>query len=111
MAWLTHESASSFRKVLEDPDMVTLSYWLIRLEPVRKARSLDEIIIVFANRTGVEDEVVYAGTSAVVGIKGEEITLYGLLGRGEEELLVVDTSKPRGKLTFKPQPADDDRLT
>ena len=111
MAWLTLESESSFRKVLEDPDMATLSYWLVRLEPVRKARGSKEVIIVFANRTGVEDEVVYAGTSAVIGIKGEEMILYGLLGRGEEELLVVDTSRALGKLTFNLTPADDDALS
>lgn len=91
--------------------MATLSYWLVRLEPVRKARGLNEVIIVFANRTGVEDEVVYAGTSTVIGIKAGEMILYGLLGRGEEELLVVDTSRPRGKLAFNLPPADDDSLS
>ena len=110
MAWLTHEGADSFRQRLEEPDMETLSYWLTRLQPIRKARDLDEIIIIFANLTGVEDEAVYAGTSAVIGIKGEEITLYGLLGRGEEELLVVDTSRPRGKLSFEVRLPNDDNL-
>lgn len=102
MAWLTHEPANSFHKTPTDPDMATLSYWLIRLQPVLRAKDTGEIIVVFANRTGVEDDVCYAGSSTVIGIDNGEITLYGILGRGEEELLVVDTSKPCGKLTFNP---------
>lgn len=46
-----------------------------------------------ANRTGVEGDAVYAGTSAVLGLQCGEVKLYGILGRGERELLMVDTSK------------------
>jgi protein N-terminal amidase len=45
--------------------METLSYWLSRIEPLIRAETEGEIIVVFANRTGTEEEAVYAGTSAV----------------------------------------------
>jgi hypothetical protein len=63
------------------------------LESLIRAEDEGEIIIVLANRTGVEGEAVYAGTSAVLGIQAGEVKLYGVLGRGERELLVVDTSR------------------
>lgn len=53
--------------------METLSYWLARLEPLIRAESEGEIIVVLANRTGIEDEAVYAGTSAVLGINDGEV--------------------------------------
>lgn len=83
--------------------METLSYWLARLEPLIRAETEGEIICVFANRTGTEDEAVYAGTSAVLGIEAGEVKVYGILGRGEKELLVVDTDKrPQAKLISQP---------
>lgn len=83
--------------------METLSYWLARIEPLIRAETEGEIIVVFANRTGTEEEAVYAGTSAVLGIQAGEVKVYGILGRGEKELLVVDTSKrPQAKLISEP---------
>jgi protein N-terminal amidase len=83
--------------------METLSYWLARIEPLIRAETEGEIIVVFANRTGIEEEAVYAGTSAVLGIQAGEVKVYGILGRGEKELLVVDTSKrPQAKLISEP---------
>jgi protein N-terminal amidase len=84
--------------------MDTLSYWLARLEPLIRAETEDEIIVVLANRCGTEDEAVYAGSSAVLGIHAGEVKVYGILGRGEKELLVVDTSKrPQAKLISQPR--------
>jgi protein N-terminal amidase len=58
---------------------------------------------VFANRTGIEEEAVYAGISAVLGIQAGEVKVYGILGRGEKERLVVDTNKrPQTKLVSEP---------
>lgn len=83
--------------------METLSYWLARIEPLIRAETEDEIIVVFANRTGVEEEAMYAGTSAVLGIQAGEVKVYGILGRGEKELLLVDTNKrPQAKLVSEP---------
>lgn len=107
MAWLTREDARSYNRAPRDPDMETLSYWLARLEPVIRAESKGEIIVVLANRCGVEDEAVYAGTSCVLGIQDGEVKVYGILGRGEKELLVVDTSKrPQAKLVSEPTSFD-----
>ena len=62
--------------------------------------------MVLANRCGTEDEVVYAGTSAVLGIQDGEVKVYGILGRGEKELLVVDTTQPpQAKLISQPNSA------
>jgi protein N-terminal amidase len=79
--------------------METLSYWLARLEPIIRTETEGEIIVVLANRSGTEDEAVYAGTSCVLGIHAGEVKVYGILGRGERELLVVDTDvRPQAKL-------------
>lgn len=74
--------------------MQTMMYWVSRLEPIVRLESDREIIVIFANRTGVEDEVTYAGSSTVIGIKDGEVLVYGVLGRGDKELLVVDTDAP-----------------
>lgn len=99
MAWNTREEAETYVVNPKEPDMATLAYWVARLEPLVRREEEGEIIVVLANRSGVEDDAVYVGTSAVLGIEGGEVRLYGVLGRGEEELLVVDTEKgPLGKL-------------
>jgi protein N-terminal amidase len=106
MAWLTRENARSYSRAPKEPDMETLAYWLTRLEPLIRAETEGEIIVVLANRCGMEEEVVYAGTSAVLGIQGGEVKVYGILGRGERELLVVDTNKrPQAKLISQPTPS------
>jgi hypothetical protein len=92
--------------------MDALSFWLARLEPVIRAETEGEITIVLANRTGIENEAVYAGTSAVIGILAGEVKLYGILGRGENELLIVDTEKPPlAKLFSNPESTAWDLLT
>jgi len=99
MAWLTLDEPRPYSRFPNEPDMQTLSYWLSRLEPIIRDESVGEIIVVFANRTGSEDEVLYAGTSAVLGIDAGEVKVYGILGRGERELLIVDTSlSPKARL-------------
>lgn len=94
MAWLTQEDARTFTSLPQEPDMETLTYWVQRMEPIIRAEGEDEIIVVFANRCGVEGETVYAGTSAVLGVQNGEVSVYGLLGRGAKELLVVNTDMP-----------------
>ncbi|KAK1599761.1 carbon-nitrogen hydrolase [Colletotrichum navitas] len=104
MAWMTREDGRLFSRMPNEPDMDTLTYWVTRLEPLIRSDNQEEIIVVFCNRTGNEDEAVYAGTSAVVGIQDGEVKIYGLLGRGEKELLVVDTNNPPyAKLVYRPE--------
>ncbi|KAH6892211.1 carbon-nitrogen hydrolase, partial [Thelonectria olida] len=83
MAWVTQADRRRFSSMPHEPDMETLTYWVTRLEPLIRSDNEDEIIIVFCNRIGHEDDVTYAGTSAVVGIQDGEVKVYGLLGRGE----------------------------
>lgn len=104
MSWSTREDARTFSCTPAEPDMETLTYWAQRLEPVIRKERRDEIIFVFCNRCGREDKVVYAGTSAVIGIKEGEVNVYGLLGRGVKDLLVVDTDvAPFAKLVNRPE--------
>jgi hypothetical protein len=105
MAWLTREDVRDFTRLPQEPDMDTLTYWVQRLEPVIRNERNGEIIVIFCNRTGIEEDIVYAGTSAVIGIKDGEVSVYGLLGRGVKDLLVVDTTvKPFAKLVQRPEP-------
>ncbi|KAK2072559.1 hypothetical protein P8C59_006906 [Phyllachora maydis] len=107
MAWVSREERSSFTRTPEEPDMETLTYWVQRLEPVIRAERENEMIVVFCNRCGVEDDAVYSGTSAVLGIRGGEVSVYGLLGRGVQEMLVVDTGDaPFAKLLNRPEPVE-----
>ncbi|KAI0552176.1 carbon-nitrogen hydrolase [Xylaria curta] len=108
MSWLTREDASLFCRTPNEPDMETLTYWISRLEPLIRSESQEEIVVVFCNRTGIEGDAVYAGTSAVIGVKDGEVNVYGILGRGEKDLLVVDTEKPPyAKVVYRP----DDRFS
>ncbi|KAJ6782562.1 hypothetical protein PWT90_04554 [Aphanocladium album] len=109
MAWMTREESRMFSRMPDEPDMETLTYWVTRLEPLIRAETEGEIIIVFCNRTGNEGEAVYAGTSAVIGIENGEVRVYGLLGRGQKELLVVDTSEPPyAKLVYRPEDGEEE---
>ncbi|KAK3327348.1 carbon-nitrogen hydrolase [Cercophora scortea] len=113
MAWLTREDRETFTPFSQEPDMETITYWIQRLEPIIRAEKEEEIIVVFCNRCGIEDDVVYAGTSAVLGIKNGEVSVYGLLGRGVKELLVVNTDLPPfAKLVNRPEPtaAEEDEI-
>ncbi|KAH7152346.1 hydrolase, carbon-nitrogen family protein [Dactylonectria estremocensis] len=104
MAWITQEDPRTFSQEPQEADMDTLTYWISRLEPIIRAEWDEEVIVVFANRTGSENEATYAGTSAVVGIKGGEVRVYGILGRGDKDLLVVDTEAPPfAKLVYRPE--------
>lgn len=103
MAWLTLDDQGEFTSHPQEPDLSTLSYWAMRLEPLIRAESDDEIIVVFANRCGTEGDTLYAGTSTVLGIRGGEVNVYGLLSRCEKKLLVVDTNQaPIAKLVMTP---------
>jgi len=52
---------------------------------------VSETIVVAANRTGFENGTRYIGSSCVLGLQQDgKAKLYGVLGKGEEEVLVVD---------------------
>ncbi|TGO55253.1 hypothetical protein BCON_0094g00020 [Botryotinia convoluta] len=99
MAWLTRQDQLPYGLLANEPDMDTISYWITRLKPIIGASSNEEIIIILANRCGTEGEATYAGTSTVLGIKDGEVNVYGILGRGEKKLLIVNTDeRPMAKI-------------
>ncbi|KAL2133613.1 hypothetical protein VTI74DRAFT_2015 [Chaetomium olivicolor] len=106
--WLTNDAQTVFTSDPDAPDFHTLTHWLRRLTPVIAVGSSEETIVVFANRCVVEDEATYAGRSTVMGIKDGVVSLCGPLGRGVEELRVVDTDKsPLVRFVDSPEaPAD-----
>lgn len=120
MAWLTRLTPEECRVNPERPDMETVAYWLERFWPFVDSQPQDPIVVVFANRCGSEggakgsvqmdhghdieigDRVAYAGSSCVMRFQSGSVKLWehyvgpkkgdvGLLGKGEEGMLVVDT--------------------
>ncbi|ODV83723.1 hypothetical protein CANARDRAFT_9286 [[Candida] arabinofermentans NRRL YB-2248] len=81
-------------------DEKTKSYWRLRLYPIFAAREEKRnVLVVYCNRSGVEDNLMYAGTSNIVRFGGglpifrdESVVLdyeeYGELGQGTEGVLV-----------------------
>lgn len=118
MAWIGLESADWYRSDPTEPDLQTLVYWTSRLSPLIQSRSKREVIVVFCNRAGQEHESSFTGTSAVLGIQEGLVKVYGLLGRGENKVLVVDTDDEpcgflnidTGKLTTGNQPEPSEEL-
>lgn len=107
MAWLTNIPSSSLIAEAAEPDMGTLAYWCSRLQPLIDHEG--EAVVVIANRSGEEEpDARYAGTSWIGRIGRGKIQAWGVLGRGEESVLVADTEKePVWKLTVRQQEEDD----
>ncbi|KAH0563475.1 hypothetical protein GP486_001959 [Trichoglossum hirsutum] len=92
MAWLASEPPSTFQTDPELPDATTAHYWESRFRPLLEGKSNDrEALVVVCNRSGSEREAHYAGTSSVIGLQNGAFRCFGILGRGVEDLLVVDT--------------------
>ncbi|CZT21709.1 related to amino-terminal amidase [Ramularia collo-cygni] len=127
MAWLTRLTPEDTEAHASLPDMETVAYWLERFWPFQEARSQEPIVVVFANRCGSEgviegervlehgssielgNRVAYAGSSCVMKFQGGSVKLWehfvgpnkgevGLLGKGEEAVLVIDTGSGAGFL-------------
>ena len=105
------------------PDLDTLVYWIGRLGPLlgkegeeeeddwtEKDRNRREKIIVVANRCGEEGDTRYAGTSVVMGVggRGQQVRVWGVLGRGVEGVLRVDTRDEGMMLRLRRVDGDDD---
>lgn len=118
MAWLTRLVPAELEIGSDSPDMETVAYWLERFFPLVEAAPAEEVVVVFANRCGVEgnrvgslhvengeeveegNRVCYAGSSCVMRFQGGSVRMYertpnevAVLGKGEEGLLMVDTEK------------------
>lgn len=121
MAWLTRLLPEECLINPERPDMETVAYWLERFWPFVDSQPQEPIVVVLANRCGSEgnskgsvpmehgheieigDRVAYAGSSCVMRFQSGSVKLWehytgpkkgdvGLLGKGDEGILVVDTS-------------------
>ena len=115
-AWLRHDQTVTVKEEEKgQPDMLELSYWVERLRPVWEAETAgstsgagaaNKIIIVIANRTGIERGATYAGTSTVMSMGGDDdgkVRLWGVLGKGQERCLIVDTDEVSSSpLNLKP---------
>lgn len=96
------EEAAIYSQSPKEPDMEVISGSLGLLKLIIEAKTEGEIICVITNRIGIDSEDTYSGTSAVLGIQAGRINVYGILGRGEMNLLVVDTNIP-STLELKPE--------
>lgn len=128
-AWLTNDANSIVSKSADSPDMDTFNYWLRRFWPLIEKKinygdkQLDgfdssaetRVILVFANRTGMEEGepeslipvAVYAGTSTIVAITHKKdspqldvkIHCWGIKGAKEQGICFADVdSEP--EMTF-----------
>lgn len=94
MAWSSlNLTLQDVRELASKPDLETLSYWINRFRPLKEVSENSPVILVMGNRCGVEHDTIYAGTSTVLRMSGEKIELWGILGKGQESCLVVDTAE------------------
>ncbi|KAJ9627202.1 hypothetical protein H2203_003664 [Taxawa tesnikishii (nom. ined.)] len=114
MAWLTRLLPQELMLTTHEPDLETLGYWIERFFPLVNSKSADGVIVVMANRCGTEpgsvagvtrgvgesgEEVVcYAGSSCVLKLQDGNVQVYNILGKAEDNLLVVDTKDVSGDL-------------
>ncbi|KAH3662394.1 hypothetical protein OGAPHI_005646 [Ogataea philodendri] len=77
------------------PDKETARYWLIRFQPLFANRHR-KMAVAICNRSGVETELMYAGSSSIYQFNGElyedgvDLDVLGSLGQGVEGVLVRD---------------------
>ncbi|ETN40633.1 uncharacterized protein HMPREF1541_04912 [Cyphellophora europaea CBS 101466] len=105
MAWLTHLTADDLAEQVMLPDTSTVGYWAERFRPLMNSTTGadDEVIIVCANRVGIEGtcprigQVKYAGSSCVFSMmKGQDVRIWDISGRSQEGVLLVDTNNRPG---------------
>lgn len=90
------------------PSVSTINYWVLRFFPFltfdqrRVPHYFNKVAMVACNRVGVEDDVVYTGTSLIMqfqptdcelivhDIRNPLVSLLGSLGQGEEGVLIRD---------------------
>ena len=93
MAWLTNIPPLELADKAKEPDLATLGYWIERLSPLVE-KAAEEVVVVIGNRCGEEEgEARYAGTSCVMGVGKGKLRLWGLMGRAEEGVCIVDTEE------------------
>jgi protein N-terminal amidase len=71
------------------PSHSNLKYWITRLNPLINDTKMRTVVV--CNRTGQEEEAIYAGTSCVLRVGSGQVLILGLLGK-EQTILTVDVS-------------------
>jgi len=91
MAWLTRLSQLELEELPLRPDNDTMSYWIERFYPLQKTSG--PVFLVLANRCGWERQACYAGTSSVICFREGRGYIYDMLGKYDEQCMVVDLQK------------------
>lgn len=91
MAWLCHLTPEELQRGPEEADFATVAYWVERFQPFVEKAKEHPVILILANRCGMEKGVCYAGSSTVIKIDAAGVSLYDTLGKFEEKVLIVDT--------------------
>ncbi|KAF2181763.1 N-terminal asparagine amidohydrolase-like protein [Zopfia rhizophila CBS 207.26] len=94
MAWLCTLSPEELAQNPTQADFATVAYWVERFQPfIETAKEKGPVMIVLANRCGMEKTVCYAGSSTVIRIDASGVSLYETLGKAEEKCLIVDLNE------------------
>jgi protein N-terminal amidase len=96
MAWLTRLTPQELTELPLRPDEETFAYWIERFQPLLKHKGSDAgpIVVVCANRCGIEGSACYAGTSSVFIVESGKVSVCDVLGKLEEKCMVVDLARP-----------------
>ncbi|KAI9002703.1 N-terminal asparagine amidohydrolase-like protein [Gaertneriomyces semiglobifer] len=75
------------------PVWSNVRYWAVRLMPLvnHTERTDKAIVVVVCNRTGVEEDVTFCGSSTVMKFKNGAVEVLGTLGWKEKGVLIVET--------------------
>ncbi|CAI5756636.1 unnamed protein product [Candida verbasci] len=113
MNWLTNESPSLHKEIQEtkrcemakeleakmkldnSPNVTNLNYWILRFYPYLQdeltwLKDDDKVHVLIANRVGVEDDIVYGGSSCTLKFNDGENYLSSVLGQCKEDILIHD---------------------
>ncbi|KAF2434892.1 carbon-nitrogen hydrolase [Tothia fuscella] len=99
MAWLTRLTPQELTELPLRPDEETFTYWIGRFQPlleanVRMGEDVGPIVVVCANRCGIEGSACYAGTSSVFMVEDGKVSIFDVLGKLEEKCMVIDLNRP-----------------
>jgi protein N-terminal amidase len=81
-----------------EPHHATIRYWIQRLAPLVLESHDSPILVVVCNRTGVEHNVTFAGSSCAFLFHGGKYRVLASLGVAEESLLLFETTPSRDAL-------------
>lgn len=86
------------------PDKRTARYWILRFNPLyMKPHTTDSKLLIICNRSGIEGDSMYAGSSSIIRFNGGtarenpitkslyvDFDLFGTMGQGNEGVLIRD---------------------